>query len=133
MFGPRPRDFGQKLPRKIRGRAVMSALGMKWRAGRVVVVESGSLELESYKTAELVKILDSHYNQNSDHKKRDKVLIVDTEPFNKNLMLAGRSLSDRLQLFSFSVSKELVCYDILNCQTVVLTDRAVSHLLSFFK
>lgn len=113
----------------------MSALAMKLKAGRLAVVAGESLRLESHKTAHLAAILDLHRSTcfGDDKKKPCKLLVVDTEPFDKNISLAARMLSDRLKLFSLHNNKELVCYDILNCQKVVLTDRAVNHLLSTFK
>jgi large subunit ribosomal protein L4 len=43
-FGPRPRDFAQDTPKKVRRLAVRSALSAKAKDGRVVVVEPLALE-----------------------------------------------------------------------------------------
>lgn len=44
IFGPKPRDYAQDTPRKVRRLAVRSALSAKARDGRVVVIEPLSLE-----------------------------------------------------------------------------------------
>lgn len=44
IFGPRPRDYTQETPRKVRRLAVRSALAAKAREGKVVVVDPPVLE-----------------------------------------------------------------------------------------
>lgn len=55
-FGPKPRDYGQATPKKVRRLAIRSALSAKAAEGRVVVVES--LQLASAKTKAVAQILD---------------------------------------------------------------------------
>ena len=55
-FGPRPRDFAQDTPKKVRRLAVRSALSAKAADGKVIVVES--LQLEAPKTSAVVELLD---------------------------------------------------------------------------
>src|SRR2546426_658924 len=43
-FGPRPRDYTQKTPQKVRHLAVRSALSAKAAAGQIVVIEPLALE-----------------------------------------------------------------------------------------
>src|SRR5438552_8781636 len=47
VFGPRPRDFGKRVPRKTRQLALRKALSERLRAGDVVLVEE--LKLDSPK------------------------------------------------------------------------------------
>jgi len=53
--GPKPRDFSQKLNKKMRTRAVASAVLAKLRAGQVKIVDG--IELAEPKTREMVRIL----------------------------------------------------------------------------
>lgn len=55
-FGPKPRDYAQDTPRKVRRLAVRSALSAKAKDGRVIVVEP--LELEAPRARVIVELLD---------------------------------------------------------------------------
>ena len=55
-FGPKPRDYAQDTPRKVRRLAVRSALSAKARDGRVLVVEP--LDLTAPRTRAVVQLLD---------------------------------------------------------------------------
>ncbi len=55
-FGPKPRDYAQDTPRKVRRLAVRSALSAKAKEGRVVVVEP--LPLEAPRTRLVAELLD---------------------------------------------------------------------------
>jgi large subunit ribosomal protein L4 len=55
-FGPRPRSYRQKMPRKMRRLALRSALSVKAAEQQIVVVDA--LEVPVPKTKEMVAILD---------------------------------------------------------------------------
>ncbi len=55
-FGPQPRDYSYRLPRKARREALLSALSVKNRDGKIVVVEK--LELAEAKTKLMRKMLE---------------------------------------------------------------------------
>jgi large subunit ribosomal protein L4 len=55
VFGPVPRSYGQKLPKKMRRAALRAALSLRLREQAVSVVES--FELEEYSTRRMVEIL----------------------------------------------------------------------------
>lgn len=55
VFGPHPRDYGYKLPRKIKRKALTSALSDRAASERVHVVEDFSLEAP--KTGPMAKLL----------------------------------------------------------------------------
>lgn len=54
-WGPKPRDYGYDLPKKVRRQALASALTSKVRENRLKIVEDFELSLP--KTKELVKLL----------------------------------------------------------------------------
>jgi large subunit ribosomal protein L4 len=54
--GPRPRDYSQKMPRKMRRLALRSALSVKAASGQIVVLDA--LELEEPRTRRMCEILD---------------------------------------------------------------------------
>lgn len=55
IFGPQPRDYSYRLPRTARREALLSALSLKNRDGKIIVVDK--LELEEPKTKLIVKAL----------------------------------------------------------------------------
>ncbi len=54
-FGPRPRDYGKNIPRKVRRAALRSVLSDKARAGKLRVVEA--LKFDEYRTGAVVELL----------------------------------------------------------------------------
>jgi large subunit ribosomal protein L4 len=54
--GPHPRDYSQKMPRKMRRLALRSALSVKAANGQIVVLDA--LELEEPRTRRMCEILD---------------------------------------------------------------------------
>jgi len=55
VFGPHPRSYGYKLPRKIKRKALASALSDRAASDRVFVVQD--FELEAPKTGPMAKLL----------------------------------------------------------------------------
>lgn len=82
-FAARPRDFKQKVNRKMYRGALRSVLSELARQDRLVVIES--LEMKAPKTKELAARL----NENG----LDNVLIVN-EAFDENVFLSARNLPD---------------------------------------
>ena len=82
-FGPKPRDYGLKLNRKVKALARRSMLSMMQKNDRIIVVEA--FELESHKTKLMVSALDALGLAEK------RVMVLAGEP-SKNLWLAGRNL-----------------------------------------
>jgi large subunit ribosomal protein L4 len=55
IFGPQPRDYSYRLPRKARRQALLSALSLKNSDGKIIVVDK--LELEEAKTKLMAQAL----------------------------------------------------------------------------
>lgn len=56
VFGPKPRKYAKRMPKKMRRLALRSALSAKYRADRIVLVDGFGMERP--KTREMVDILD---------------------------------------------------------------------------
>lgn len=56
VFGPQPRSYRQKMPRKMRRLAYCSALSVKAQEGQIIMVDA--LQMEVPKTREMLDILD---------------------------------------------------------------------------
>lgn len=55
IFGPQPRDYGYQLPRTARRAALRSAVAMKAREGKLLILDK--LEVEARKTKEVARIM----------------------------------------------------------------------------
>ena len=112
--GPLPRDYGYRPPRKMRVGALKSALSLKLKEGRLVVVDR--FELEEAKTKNLAGVLEKLDVPKSS-------LIVDRSD-NANLRLSARNLASHLFLPPEGVN----LYDVLRHEHLILTRDAVQAL-----
>ena len=120
MFGPKPRDYGFKLNKKVKQLARKSALTYKAKANNIVVLDS--IELSEPKTKSFLSIAN---NLKVNDKKS---LIVISEP-NKNVSLSVRNLQNA----NVVTVSGLNTYRILNADKLVLTESSVSALNEIFK
>lgn len=83
VFGPTPRSYSYKLPKKVRRLAIKSALSSKVADQSIIVLDE--LLLEAPKTKEFASILN---NLSVDR----KALVVTTEDNNNNVALSARNI-----------------------------------------
>lgn len=119
IFGPKPRDYRQKLNKKVVSLARKSALSYKAKANQIVVVED--FNFDSPKTKEFSKIL------NSLQLKGKKTLLL-TNGTLENVYKSGRNI-DRVNILE---ANKASAYDLLNNQILVLQKSAVNLLESTF-
>ena len=113
-FGPKPRDYSYKMPKKARRAALKSALSVKVRDGKFVIVDQ--LAIDKPKTKTIVEILEAL-------EANTKTLVVLSE-WDANIYLALRNIPNTL----LSKSAGLNVYDILNHDKIVITKDAVAKL-----
>lgn len=113
-FGPEPRDYSYKMPKKARRAALRSALSVKVRDGKFVIVDQ--LAIDKPKTKTIVEILEAL-------EANTKTLVVLSE-WDTNIYLALRNIPNTL----LSKSVGLNVYDILNHDKIVITKDAVAKL-----
>ncbi|MGI6126616.1 MAG: 50S ribosomal protein L4 [Planifilum sp.] len=114
VFGPTPRSYAYKLPKKVRRLAMKSALSSKVRDNELIVLDA--LKMEQPKTREMVKVLD---NLKADR----KALLVSSE-YDENVALSARNIPG----VKFVKADGLNVYDILNHDKVILTRDAVARV-----
>ena len=114
-FGPRPRNYGFKLNKKLKQVARKSALTYKAKSKAIVVVED--FNLEAPKTKDYLSMLKSL--KISDNKS----LVVLNEP-NKNIYLSSRNL----QSSKVMTVSELNTYEIMNATNVVFMESSLDFL-----
>lgn len=120
IFGPRPRNYGFKLNKKVKQLARKSALTYKANENSIVVLEDFSLEAP--KTKEMIAI---KTNLQIADKKSLFVLPVE----NNSIYLSSRNLQD----VSVVIASELNTYQILNAKTIVLLESSVKKIEEAFK
>lgn len=115
VFGPRPRNYGFRLNKKVKQLARRSALTYKAREEKITVVEK--FDFAAPKTKEFLSIL------NALELGTTKVLLV-VPGDNKNVYLSGRNLP-KAQVIR---ANDLNTYDILNADTLVLVEDSVEMI-----
>lgn len=113
-LGPKPRDYGFDVNKKVRRLAMKSALSSKVAADEVIVVDDFSMD--AIKTKEMANIL-------SAVKAGKKTLIVLPEK-NDVLYKSARNIEGT----NVSLVNTLNVYDILNCNTIVVLKDAVAKI-----
>ncbi|HEU5139852.1 MAG TPA: 50S ribosomal protein L4 [Bacillales bacterium] len=114
VFGPSPRSYSYKLPKKVRRLALKSALSLKVKEGDFLAVED--LSLEKPKTKEIVQFLDSL--------SVEKKALVVTADFNEGVHLSARNIPGVTVVTSEGVN----VYDLLNHDKLIMTKDAVKKV-----
>ena len=115
VFGPRPRNYGFKLNKKVKQLARRSALSMKAKGDALTVVENFSFEAP--KTKSFLSVL-SALGLNE---KKSLFVVGD---YDKNVYLSSRNLTG-VKVVNCS---ELSTYDIMNASAVVMSEGAVEKV-----
>ena len=119
IFGPRPRDYRQDLPKKVRRLARKSAFSYKAKDAQLLVVED--FNLDQPKTKDFSKIL-------SALKVGGKKILLLTEVNNPNVYKAGRNIP-KVKILEASKAST---YDLLNNQVLILQKSAVKEIEKTF-
>jgi len=119
IFGPRPRDYRQKLPQKVRQLARKSAFSYKAKDEQLIVVEDFSFDKP--KTKDFVSMMEA-LNLNG-----KKILLL-TGKNETNLYKSGRNINK----VSVMEASKASTYDILNNQILVLQHTAVEAIAKTF-
>lgn len=112
IFGPRPRDYRQNLPKKVKQLARKSALSYKVKDNQLIVVED--FTFEQPKTKEFLKVLDNL-------KISGKKILLLTKDYNNLVYKSGRNIP-KVQILEASKAST---YDILNNQILIMQKGAV--------
>ncbi len=117
-FGPKPRDYSYKMPKKAKQNALKSVLSDKMRNERIWVIDT--IALDSGKTRDTVSLLKKF--------EFDKLLIVDKKE-NSRLILSTRNIP-YVKTIDFS---EINVYDSLKYNYIMFSVDAVNHLVEVLK
>ncbi len=115
IFGPRPKDYTQKLNKNLKRLARKSALSIKSKEKAVMVLED--FNFDTPKTKDFVQVLKSLGLEN----KKSLFVLGDS---NNSVYLASRNLKGS----DVVTSSELSTYKILNANNVVLLEGSLEEL-----
>jgi large subunit ribosomal protein L4 len=115
VFGPKPRDYSYKIPKKVRRFAIRSIISERIRRGTLKILDS--LQIEQPKT----KIFLESYRDIMGSSKT--VLFVD-EVASKNVIIASRNVPG-VDVVSLN---ELNAYNLAKYETVVITENTLNKL-----
>ena len=116
VFGPRPRNYGFKLNRKVMELALKSAYSQKAQEKAVIVIED--ITMDAAKTQEFAAILERLGCG-------AKALYVSPE-VQENVALSSRNLPKA----STMSLRDVTTYDVMNCQTLVLSESAIKEMVN---
>ena len=120
VFGPRPRNYGFKLNKKVKSLARKSALTYKAKEEGILIMEE--LTFKTPKTKDFTTILKNLNVFN------DRTLFVTSEK-DQNTILSTRNLKNTKVI----TADKLNTYDILNSVKLIISESAVSQIENQFK
>ena len=112
IFGPRPRNYGFKLNKKVKDLARKSALSYKAKDNGIMLIED--FNFETPRTKNYIGLM-------SNLKLNDKKTLVVLAESNNSIYLSARNLSNTKVISASEVNT----YDILNANNLVLTEGSI--------
>lgn len=120
VFGPRPRNYGFKLNKKVKRLARKSALTYKAQESNITILDA--LKLETPKTKDFISVLNNLKLNN------DKTLVV-LGNHDNNVYLSSRNVAKS----TVTTAAELNTYDILNAKKLVIAEDALEVINNTLK
>ncbi|SIQ26931.1 50S ribosomal protein L4 [Maribacter ulvicola] len=117
IFGPRPRDYGQKLNKNLKRLARKSALTLKAKENGILVVED--FDFDTPKTKDFIEVLRTLGLEN----KKSLIVLGDS---NKGVYLSSRNFKGSEVI----TNSELSTYKILHANSVVLLESSLEGIES---
>ncbi|TVX84826.1 50S ribosomal protein L4 [Paenibacillus agilis] len=118
VFGPTPRSYAYKLPKKVRRLAIKSALSSKVLENQIIVLDE--LAFNAPKTKEFKALLNNL--------KVDRKALVVLPEYNDNVALSARNIPSVKLVAADGVN----VYDVLRHQKLIITKDAVSKVQEVF-
>jgi large subunit ribosomal protein L4 len=115
VFGPKPRDYSVRMPKKKKIRALLSSLSVKAQEDKIMVIET--LDLDAPKTRDFAEILRSI-------NLRETKTLVGVDILNENLKLAGRNIP----YINLKRVDDINCLDVLSAEYFLLTKKGLEKL-----
>ncbi|MED4891430.1 MULTISPECIES: 50S ribosomal protein L4 [Heyndrickxia] len=114
VFGPVPRSYSYKLPKKVRRLAIKSALSSKVRENNILVLDA--LNFDAPKTKDFIAVLKNL--------SVDKKALVVTDGLNENVVLSARNIPGITVVEATGVN----VLDVVNHDQLIMTKSAVEKV-----
>lgn len=115
VFGPKPRDYFQSMPKKKKMKALLSSLSAKAQEQKIFIIEE--LDLASPKTKDFATVM---RNMNLVNVKT----LVATEAISHNTKLASRNIP----YVTLKRVNDINCLDVLSAEYLLLTKKGLKLL-----
>lgn len=115
VFGPKPRDYFQSMPKKKKMKALLSSLSAKAQQRKIFIIEE--LDLSSPKTKDFATVM---RNMNLVNVKT----LVATEAISHNTKLASRNIP----YVTLKRVNDINCLDVLSAEYLLLTKKGLKLL-----
>lgn len=116
VFGPKPRDYSLSLPKKMKKKALCSALTSKLQDHAIVVVSG--LEKLPPKTKEMVSVLKK---LQLDGKRKNVLLVLSPDKETENVKKAARNI-EGLEMIQ---ARQLNTYVVLHSNALIFTEASI--------
>ena len=113
VFGPHPRDYSYSMPKKMRKKALISALSMKFKDNKMVILKD--FPMEKISTRVFKKVVDLFSLKKA-------LFVVDDN--NEVLMKSSRNIKNVKMIRSEGIN----VYDILNHEHLILLEPSVKKI-----
>jgi len=117
VFGPRPRDYSQKVNKKVKRLARKSALSIKANLKSIMILED--FQMDKPQTQNYLKMLSALGMS-------DKKSVLVLGELNKNVYLSSRNLKNSKVV----INSELNTYSISNASSLIFSESAIAGLES---
>ena len=117
VFGPKPRDYSIKIPKKMKRLSIKSVLSLKAQNEQIKVVED--FKIDSGKTKDFYSVAVGIIDED----KRKRVLFIDSKPDELN-----KRASKNIPWIIYYDADLLSCKDVYYSTQLVLTESAVKFL-----
>ena len=115
VFGPKPRDYSQKVNKKTKVLARKSALSYKMQENAIVIIED--FNMDEPKTKEFVNIT-------KNLKVNDRKLLLVLPESNKNVYLSARNLPHVEVMLASAINT----YKVLDADVIVMTEKSLPEI-----
>jgi large subunit ribosomal protein L4 len=113
VFGPHPRDYSYSMPKKMRKKALISALSMKFKDNKMLILKD--FPMEKISTSVFKKVVDLFSLKKA-------LFVVDEN--NEVLMKSSRNIKNVKMIRSEGIN----VYDILNHEHLILLEPSVKKI-----
>lgn len=137
IHGPKPKDWSTKMNKKMKVKALLSAISLRIKEGNVVILDD--ISFENPRTKEMKKVVS---NLGLDDKKCLFVLPFKNDKY-KTVKLSGKNLSNVKVIIADNPGNEkngnkinidgLNVYDLINNEVIIFTSDMVKKIEEVFK